>query len=79
MKTRRSRPGTGGVMIFDLKLPHWQSLDTCPFCGGKAELSSDGDGVYAGCSQKECLIQPITLTYPTKRQAIRAWNVRHNQ
>lgn len=63
-------------MIIDLKLPHWASLLKCPFCGGDAELAADGDGVYAGCITKKCLIKPITDTYPTKRDAIRAWNRR---
>lgn len=63
-------------MIYDLKLPHWASLLNCPFCGGEAELVADGDGVYAGCATKKCLIKPITDTYPTKRDAIRAWNRR---
>lgn len=52
-------------MIYDLKLPHWASLLSCPFCGGEAELVADGDGVYAGCATKQCLIKPITDTYPT--------------
>lgn len=63
-------------MIIDLKLPNWAELTICPFCGGKAELVSDGDGVYAGCATKSCLIKPITETYNTKRDAIRAWNRR---
>ncbi len=63
-------------MIYDLKLPHWASLLNSPFCGGEAELVVDGDGVYAGCATKQCLIKPITDTYPTKRDAIRAWNRR---
>lgn len=49
-------------MIYDLKLPHWASLLNCPFCGGEAELVADGDGVYAGCATKQCLIKPITDT-----------------
>lgn len=63
-------------MIYDLKLPHWASLLTCPFCGNAACLTADGDGVFAGCSNKACLINPITETYRTKRDAIRAWNRR---
>ncbi|MBG0624977.1 Lar family restriction alleviation protein [Enterobacter roggenkampii] len=63
-------------MIYDLKHPYWASLLSCPFCGGEAELVADGDGVYAGCATKQCLIKPITDTYPTKRDAIRAWNRR---
>lgn len=63
-------------MIYDLKLPHWASLLHCPFRGGEAELAADGEGVYAGCADKQCLIKPITETYPTKRDAIRAWNRR---
>ena len=63
-------------MIYDLKLPPWATLLTCPFCGGEAELVSDGDGVYAGCSDKACVIKPITDTYKIKRDAIRAWNRR---
>ncbi|HFN6537536.1 TPA: Lar family restriction alleviation protein [Citrobacter freundii] len=63
-------------MIYDLKLPQWASLLRCPFCGGDAELVADGDGVYAGCTEKNCLIKPITDTYQTKRDAIRAWNRR---
>ncbi|WP_202581228.1 Lar family restriction alleviation protein [Citrobacter freundii] len=63
-------------MIIDLNLPQWASLLNCPFCGGKAELSPDGDGVFAGCKSKICAINPITDTYKTKREAIRAWNRR---
>ncbi|GKX40447.1 hypothetical protein SOASR014_41860 [Pectobacterium carotovorum subsp. carotovorum] len=63
-------------MIYDLKLPQWASLLTCPFCGSEAELGSDGDGVYAGCSGKKCFIKPITDTYSIKRDAIKAWNRR---
>lgn len=63
-------------MIIDLNLPQWASLLPCPFCGGDAELVADGDGVYAGCATKQCLIKPITDTYRIKRDAIRAWNRR---
>ncbi|HDS1237618.1 TPA: Lar family restriction alleviation protein [Pluralibacter gergoviae] len=63
-------------MIYDLKLPQWASLLGCPFCGGTAELSADGDGVFAGCSNRQCAINPITQTYRTKREAVRAWNRR---
>lgn len=63
-------------MIYDLKLPNWADLSPCPFCGGDAELSSDGNGVFAGCKAKECLINPITDTYSIKRDAIKAWNRR---
>lgn len=63
-------------MIYDLKLPQWASLLPCPFCGGEAELVSDGDGVYAGCKNEKCFIHPITLTYEIKRYAIKAWNRR---
>ncbi|OIK52941.1 Lar family restriction alleviation protein [Proteus mirabilis] len=64
------------MMIYDLKLPNWATLSNCPFCNAKAELVADGEGVYAGCSGSECRIKPITLTYATKRDAIRAWNWR---
>ncbi|WP_422047345.1 Lar family restriction alleviation protein [Rosenbergiella nectarea] len=63
-------------MIYDLKLPNWAELSPCPFCGGDAELSIDGLGVFAGCKSKDCWINPITDTYDTKREAIRAWNRR---
>lgn len=63
-------------MIYDLKLPHWAFLFNCPFCGCDAELVADGDGVYVGCKNSECLIKPITDTYQTKRDAVRAWNRR---
>lgn len=63
-------------MIIDLKLPQWATLLACPFCGGPAELDGDGEGVYARCATGACVIKPITLTYPTKRDAIRAWNRR---
>ena len=65
-------------MIIDLKLPQWASLLKCPFCGGEAELSPDGDGVFAGCKSKACAINPITDTYITKREAIIAWNRRNS-
>lgn len=63
-------------MIYDLKLPHGMELACCPFCGAEAALFSDGEGVYAGCESKLCLITPITLTFATKRDACRAWNKR---
>lgn len=63
-------------MIYDLKLPQWATLSSCPFCGGPAELVADGGGVYAGCASKTCLIKPITSTYSIKRDAIKAWNRR---
>ncbi len=63
-------------MIYDTKLPHYLTLDKCPFCQCDAELFADGDGIYAGCAGNKCLIKPITLTYRTKRDAIRAWNLR---
>lgn len=63
-------------MTYDLKMPNGLSLDPCPFCHGQAELQADVDGVYAACVGAGCLIQPITLTYVTKRDAIKAWNWR---
>ena len=39
-------------------------------------MDGDGEGVYARCVTAACVIKPITLTYPTKRDAIRAWNRR---
>ncbi|WP_289992071.1 Lar family restriction alleviation protein [Photorhabdus laumondii] len=63
-------------MIYDTKLPHHLTLDKCPFCQCDAELFADGDGIYVGCAGNKCLIKPITLTYATKRDAIRAWNLR---
>ncbi|CNH84199.1 hypothetical protein ACRHGA_000052 [Yersinia enterocolitica] len=63
-------------MIYDTKLPSGMSLSKCPFCGGHAELYVDGEGIFAGCNTDGCLIHPITLTYATKRDAVRAWNFR---
>lgn len=63
-------------MIYDLELPRGAVLAACPFCGASASLFCDGEGVYAGCDSKQCLVTPITLTFATKRDACRAWNKR---
>lgn len=63
-------------MTYDLNFPPHMDVEKCPFCGGDAVLFADVDGVYAGCGFAKCLIKPITLTYATKRDALRAWNLR---
>lgn len=69
--------------MFESHVPVPQNLQlkTCPFCSGEARLfvdfGRDGlDAYFAGCAGNGCIIRPITLTYATKRDAIRAWNWR---
>lgn len=72
--------------MFESHVPVPQNLQlkTCPFCSGEARLfvdfGRDGhDAYFAGCAGNGCIIRPITLTYATKRDAIRAWNWRGPQ
>lgn len=47
-------------------------LESCPFCGGEAEIWGSPYGYAILCS--ECLVE--TITYKTKSEAIAAWNRR---
>lgn len=51
----------------------------CPFCGDEynadAERRFDGD-FFVECGNMDCEVQPITNDFPTKGEAIKAWNTR---
>lgn len=55
----------------------------CPFCGGEAELhptydmdTSEVDGWFVWCNNKECECAPETREHFTEAEAIAAWNTR---
>ena len=55
----------------------------CPFCGGEAELhpsydmdTSEVDGWFVWCNNKECECAPETREHFTEAEAIEAWNTR---
>ena len=49
----------------------------CPFCGGEARLiMSSPDWFFPACMNRECACD-WTDSYPTKAEAIEAWNTRH--
>nr|WP_071602712.1 Lar family restriction alleviation protein [Cronobacter dublinensis] len=65
-------------------IPHGLKMDACPFCGGAARLYVEygrggQDAYFTGCYGGNCHVMPITLVYATKRDAIRAWNLRAPQ
>jgi len=52
-------------------------LKPCPFCGGKAELSSYGfRGYSANCANYDCIGWTVKRLNPSKNDAIREWNRR---
>jgi len=46
----------------------------CPRCRAEAEVKPVDDGVWIGCSNRDCADYPEARFYETKQQAIRAWN-----
>lgn len=55
-------------------------LKPCPFCGGKAKLTHDTDGMeifFIECDQ--CQVCPKTGDFTELKQAIKAWNRRANE
>ena len=49
----------------------------CPFCNGVGSVDQDCDGMwYVACINKNCLVLPITISFRSRRHAIRAWNHR---
>ena len=53
-------------------------LKPCPFCGGEAKIIQGSlyYGYRVGCENRWCLMHPITFSYQTKEEAIKAWNKR---
>lgn len=55
-------------------------IKPCPFCGGKAESDTveDGDtkGFRVSCCNSDCQVGPTTAVFPTKAEAVAAWNRR---
>lgn len=53
-----------------------ETLKPCPFCGGEARLiRSAPDWYFPACMNRECACD-WTDSYPTKAEAIAAWNTR---
>lgn len=54
-----------------------EELKTCPFCGGKAEITNYPNGWWSiGCENKDCNMVTMTPMTPTKERAIELWNKR---
>ena len=54
-------------------------LKPCPFCGEIPTVGCDtfGHGCYhIQCANGECACMPVSWYYPTKEEAIEAWNIR---
>ncbi|HAS3542207.1 TPA: hypothetical protein I6167_002347 [Vibrio cholerae] len=52
-------------------------LKPCPFCAAEPHMEQDQDLTwFIACINKRCLVVPITRPFPTRTQAIRAWNNR---
>lgn len=53
-------------------------LKPCPFCGGEARVRATVDGRYAAecTNDRTCAVWAVTVGFPTKAGAVRAWNKR---
>lgn len=62
----KNKPNNGG-----------KNLECCPFCAAEPHLEQDQDETwYVACINKRCLVLPLTKPFPTRIQAVRAWNGR---
>ena len=50
-------------------------LKPCPFCGGEAK-TYHANGYGVGCDNGWCSVRVETFAFPTKKEAIEAWNAR---
>lgn len=49
----------------------------CPFCGGEANVVTNGKGFFSvSCPNEECCGYPTFLKYSKKSIAIKRWNAR---
>lgn len=49
----------------------------CPFCGGEANVVTNGNGFFnVSCQNEECCGYATFLKYSTKSIAIKRWNTR---
>jgi hypothetical protein len=53
-----------------------EPLKTCPFCGGKAEITPDATRWTVGCGTYECIANHIVVAYARRSEAASAWNTR---
>ena len=54
-----------------------KQLEACPFCAAAPHLEQDQDETWCvACVNKRCLVLPLTRPFPTRIQAVRAWNGR---
>lgn len=58
-------------------------LETCPFCGGEAEIiqhdtigSRDFEMYSVACKNYDCIASDGGVSYPTEHDAAVAWNRR---
>jgi len=56
------------------------TLLPCPFCGGEADISDEGEGTepyrfWAYCTNGKCFVEG-TPAFETENEAIEAWNTR---
>ena len=78
---RAVKNGNESILCSESKLVEWamseykEKLKPCPFCGGKALSSTDGEGGHTVfCTS--CKVE--TNIYADGRTAIKAWNRREN-
>lgn len=50
-------------------------LKKCPWCKAKPKIPHM-KMYQVGCFNPLCQVQPQTLLFPTKREAVKAWNKR---
>lgn len=48
----------------------------CAHCAAEAEVKSMDDGAWIGCSNRDCAHYDEARFYPSRADAIRAWNTR---
>ncbi len=54
-------------------------LKPCPFCGCRPRVSPPGWGVYGYyvmCEASRCRVNPMTVSFRTRAEAVAAWNRR---
>lgn len=60
-------------------------LKPCPFCGGSPILSENKENEtlpqswYVQCLNHKCPLEIMTLDYPSKKEAAKAWNTRASE
>lgn len=56
-------------------------LKSCPYCSASPKLYQFPESGYymISCENKECLVKPMTRSFPTAEGARDAWNLRKSR